>query len=392
MKKSLVLLLGGLQMLGPFTFDTYIAAMPAMAKDLSSSAAGIQMTILVNLIGMATGMFLAGSLSDAVGRRKPILGAVFSYFFASLIISVASDLNTVIAFRFVQGFAGAAAMTVAMAVVRDTTKGEQSAKIYSKMMVVKSIAPIIAPAIGGLILLFTDWRGIFIFLAAVALIIFVWALVSLQESHSPENRVSFTPFAVVRGWGLALSDRYFRISLVANGFTTAGLFAYLSTGSFAVQQDYEMSPQVFSALLVFNGLGLLASSALNTPLLKKYKTLRAFKVGMWLAISAAVAMLSSAALPGYFVVLEIGLLLTFATVGLVTPNSMALAMQNQAKNAGTSAGLQGLVSSASGALAILAITVVVGTSSTNLALFIAASYLLAATSLLMLRRVKSQTL
>ncbi|MEY4424423.1 MAG: hypothetical protein RJB56_50 [Actinomycetota bacterium] len=392
MKKSLVLLLGGLQMLGPFTFDTYIAAMPAMAKDLSSSAAGIQMTILVNLIGMATGMFLAGSLSDSVGRRKPILGAVFSYFFASLIISVASDLNTVIAFRFVQGFAGAAAMTVAMAVVRDTTKGEQSAKIYSSMMVVKSIAPIIAPAIGGLILLFTDWRGIFIFLAAVALVILFWAFLSLKETHSPENRVTFTPFAVARGWGSALSDRYFRISLVANGFTTAGLFAYLSTGSFAVQQDYEMSAQVFSALLVFNGLGLLASSALNTPLLKKYKTVRAFKVGMWLAISAAVAMLSSVALPGNFVVLEIGLLLTFATVGLVTPNSMALAMQNQAKNAGTSAGLQGLVSSACGAVAILTITLVVGTSSTNLALFIAASYLLAATSLLMLRRVKSQTL
>lgn len=389
MKKSLVLLLGGLQMLGPFTFDTYIAAMPAMAKDLSSSAAGIQMTILVNLIGMATGMFLAGSLSDAIGRRKPILGAVFSYFFASLVISVASDLNTVIAFRFVQGFAGAAAMTVAMAVVRDTTAGEQSAKIYSSMMVVKSIAPIIAPAIGGLILLFTDWRGIFVFLAAVALVILCWAFVSLKETHSPENRVAFTPFAVARGWGSALSDKYFRISLVANGFTTAGLFAYLSTGSFAVQQDYEMSPQVFSALLVFNGLGLLASSALNTPLLKKYKTVKAFKVGMWLAISAAVAMLASVALPGNFVVLEIGLLLTFATVGLVTPNSMALAMQNQSKNAGTSAGLQGLVSSACGALAILTITLVVGTSSTNLALFIAASYLLAATSLLMLRRVNT---
>lgn len=130
MKKSLVLLLGGLQMLGPFTFDTYIAAMPAMAKDLSSSAAGIQMTILVNLIGMATGMFLAGSLSDAVGRRKPILGAVFSYFFASLIISVASDLNTVIVFRFVQGFAGAAAMTVAMAVVRHNKRGAISQNLF----------------------------------------------------------------------------------------------------------------------------------------------------------------------------------------------------------------------------------------------------------------------
>ncbi len=377
-------------MLGPFTFDTYIAAMPAMARDLSSSAAGIQMTILVNLIGMASGMFISGSLSDAIGRRRPLLGAVFSYFVASLVISMAADLNTILALRFVQGFAGASAMTIAMAVVRDTTSGEPAAKIYSSMMVVKSIAPIVAPAIGGLILLVTTWRGIFVFLAGVSLSILVWTFFAMKESHRFENRVPFTPFAVVKGWGSALRDSYFRISLVANGFTTAGLFAYLSTGSFAVQQDYEMSPAAFSWLLVFNGLGLITSSALNTPLLKRVKTVRAFKVGMWLAISAATAMLLSASLPGNFVILEIGLLLTFSTVGLVTPNSMALAMENQAKNAGTSAGLQGLVSSACGALAILTITVFVGTSSTNLALFIAVVYLLAASSLLMLRRTQSK--
>lgn len=377
-------------MLGPFTFDTYIAAMPAMAEDLSSSPAGIQMTILVNLIGMASGMFVSGSLSDAIGRRKPLLGAVFSYFVASLVISMAADLNTILALRFIQGFAGASAMTIAMAVVRDTTSGEPAAKIYSLMMVVKSIAPIIAPAIGGLILLFATWRGIFVFLAAVSMIVLVWAFVALKETHRVENRAAFTPFAVAKGWGSAWRDSYFRISLVANGFTTAGLFAYLSTGSFAVQQDYEMSPAAFSWLLVVNGLGLITSSALNTPLLKKVKTVRAFKAGMWLAITAAAAMLLSAVLPGNFVILEIGLLLTFATVGLVTPNSMALAMENQAKNAGTSAGLQGLVSSACGALAILAITVFVGTSSTNLALFIAVVYLLAATSLLMLRRVQAR--
>src|SRR5215213_2139344 len=187
-QRRLIVLLGSIVAIGPLSIDTYLPAFPSMSRSLDASASAVQLTLTACLAGLALGQLFAGPLSDRLGRRRPILAGLSAYVVASLLCALAPDVLTLTALRFVQGFAGAAGLVIAQAVVRDLHSGPAAVRLFSSLMLIIGVAPILAPILGGQILEVTSWRGIFVMLAAFGAIIGLAVAVGLPETLPPERR------------------------------------------------------------------------------------------------------------------------------------------------------------------------------------------------------------
>src|SRR5262245_1336989 len=184
---QLVLVLGALIAMGPLTVDMYLPALPELADDLGATDTGVQLTLTGMLLGLAGGQLLIGPASDALGRRRPLLVGVALHAVTSLLCAMAPDVVSLSAVRVLQGFAGAAISVNAMATVRDLFVGIAAARLLSRLMLVIGAAPVLAPSLGGLILQYTSWRGIFVVLAACALLLVLVAAFGLQETLLPHR-------------------------------------------------------------------------------------------------------------------------------------------------------------------------------------------------------------
>jgi len=390
MKKRTLWLLGALNMIGPFTFDAYLAALPDMSRDLHTTAAGTQVTVLANLAGMTIGMLFGGSLSDSFGRRKPIVWALGLYVLASLAIAGAQSVELVVALRVLQGLSGGAMVSASQAIVRDRTEGNDSARMYSLLMLIKSIAPILAPTVGAMLLLFGSWRTIFLFLAILGAGLWIWSMVSIQESLHEDNKTKFTLKNLTGSWGSIFRDRLFIAGGVGNALGTFALFGYLSTATFALQGDYGLTPVQFGLFMGSNGIALILARSVNTKLLAKRSFHSVYRVGVYVGFVAAVILAFAAVFHGQLWLLMFGLYAMTASLGFMTPNTLNLSVTNHKKNAGAAAGLAGLVGSIAGFLSTSTISTFVGTSSTSLAIYIAIPLALTGTSLLIYRKPKGE--
>src|SRR3954452_15644812 len=198
----LALLLGGLSAFGPLSLDMYLPGLAQLGRELDASASATQLTLTACLAGLALGQLVAGPLSDRLGRRRPLLAGVALYAGASLLCALSPSIAMLILLRFVQGAAGAAGIVIGRAVVRDLYEGDAAARLFSSLMLVGGVAPILAPVIGGQLLHVTDWRGIFVVLAALGTALFAAAFLALPESLPPERR---------SGDGLAGTGRALRL-------------------------------------------------------------------------------------------------------------------------------------------------------------------------------------
>jgi MFS transporter, DHA1 family, multidrug resistance protein len=187
-QRRLIVLLGSIVAIGPLSIDTYLPAFPAMAGALHTSASAVQLTLTACLAGLALGQLVAGSLSDRLGRRRPILVGLCGYVAASLLCAAAPDVLTLTALRFVQGFCGAAGMVISQAVVRDRFSGASAVRMFSSLMLVIGVAPIAAPVLGGQLLALWSWRGIFVALAVIGSLVLLAVATRLTETLPPERR------------------------------------------------------------------------------------------------------------------------------------------------------------------------------------------------------------
>ena len=182
-----ICLLGALSMFAPLSTDMYLPALPSMAHDLSASAAAVALTLTASLVGLGAGQLVAGPLSDALGRRRPVLVGLLVYTASSALCALAPDVWTLSALRLVQGAAGAAGIVIARAVVRDLYSGVEAARFFARLMIVIGLAPILAPIIGGQLLHVTDWRGVFLVLAGIGAVLTVFSWRALAETLPPER-------------------------------------------------------------------------------------------------------------------------------------------------------------------------------------------------------------
>ena len=371
----LVALLGALSMFAPLCTDMYLPALPTMAHSLHASAAALNLTLTASMLGLGCGQLLSGPLSDAYGRRRPVLAGLVVYTASSAGCALCNDVWTLSAVRLLQGAAGAAGIVVGRAIVRDLFEGVEAARLFSRLMIVIGLAPILAPLIGGQLLHVTDWRGIFVTLAAGGALLLAVCLRALPETLPVSLRHHGGGAASMRLMRGLLRDRRFAGLTVIQGLFFAALFSYIAGSSFALENVFGVSPQLFGAIFGVNALGLVAASQLGARYVGRVGPRRLATIGLCgAAVTGAVLLVAVLAHAGLWVVLPCFFSL-MVNYGFVGPNLTALAMAVHPRSAGGASALIGSIQFSAGA-AVAPLVGVAGTrSAVPMVVLIAASVL-----------------
>ncbi|NES26890.1 Bcr/CflA family efflux MFS transporter [Micromonospora terminaliae] len=382
---TLLVLLGTLTAIGPLSLDMYLPAFPAMTRDLGADQAGIQLSLTTCLIGLAVGQFVTGPLSDRWGRRRPVLIGVVAYTLLALACAAAPSAPMLAAARFAQGLAGGMGVVVARAVVRDLYSGRAAAKYFSRLTLVFGVAPVAAPSVGSLVLRFGDWRAVFLTLAGIGLLQSVAVALRLPETLPAERRSTGGLVATARTMRSLVADRVYLGYALTQGFAFAGLFAYISGSSFVFQDVFGVSAAAFSLIFGLNALALVATGQANARLLDRFHPRRLLATALVVGMVAAAGVLTGA-LAGSLAVVAVALFAFVGSLGMVTPNSTALALDAHARHAGTAAALMGAVQSVVGAVAAPLVGLGGEGSAVPMAAVLAAAAALSLTAVLTLAR------
>ncbi len=340
--RRLALILGALTALGPLSIDMYLPALPALTRDLAAGPSAIQLTLTACLVGLALGQAVAGPISDATGRRRPLLVGMVGYAAASALCVIAPTVPVLIALRLVQGAAGGTAIVIARAIVRDRYEGAPAARLFTLLTQISGIAPIAAPLIGGEILRVTSWRGVFVLTAALGSLLVI-AVLTLPETLGPRRRQTGGLTAAVRVVRGLARDREFSAYVLATGLALAAMFAYIAGSPFVVQDVYGRSPQVFSLVFAVNGAGIVAAGALSGRLSARFRARTLFAAGLATSLTGALVQLAAVLARADLPVVLAGLFLVVSGLGLTMPNGTALALSGQPpERAGTASAFLGL--------------------------------------------------
>jgi DHA1 family bicyclomycin/chloramphenicol resistance-like MFS transporter len=338
---GMLVVLGALSAFGPLSTDMYLPGLPAMARDLGVSPSTAQLTLSGCLIGLAIGQLIAGPLSDALGRRKPLLLGLVAYVLASTLCAVSPGIAVLLAARFVQGLAGAAGIAIARAIVRDRSEGVAAARAYAMLMVVTGLGPIVAPIAGGLLLHVTDWRGIFVALAGIGALILVGAAVLIPETLSPEARHSGGLPTTRTAIGILLHDRRYVGHTLACALAFGTLMAYISASPFVLEQIHRLSAQSFSLVFAANGCAILVARQIGASNVGRLGPTAIMRGGLICQLTAATGVLLFTLFDPSLVPLLICLFVAVGSVGAIMPMATALAMQDHPERAGSASGLLG---------------------------------------------------
>lgn len=348
-------ILSGLTATPPLAMDMYLPSLPEVTTSLNAPAATVQLTLTGCLAGMALGQLLVGPMSDRWGRRRPLLTGLVVYVVATALCALAPSVEALVAFRLMQGLAGAAGIVIARAVVRDLYDGVAMARFFSNLMLISGVAPIIAPLIGGQILRVTDWRGVFVVLTVVGIAVTALVWVRLPETLPPAGRHGGGVGEALRSMRALLADRVFTGYTLAGGFAFAALFAYISASPFVIQEIYGASPQTFSLLFGLNSVGLLIAGQINGKVLVGRVGLdKVLAAGLAIVTLAATALLLlSTGVLGHTGLAPVAaaLFVLMTAMGITLPNTQTLALMRTRSHAGSASALLGTSSFLIGAVA-----------------------------------------
>ena len=351
-KLRFALILGGLTAFGPLSIDMYLPALPQLTRELGATAAQAQLTLTAVLLGLAFGQLVAGPVSDAVGRRKPLMAGLVLYIAATVLCALTESIHWLAVFRALQGFGAAAGMVIARASVRDLYSGSEAARFFSSLMLVVGLAPILAPVIGGQVLALTTWRGVFVVLTAFGVLLMLIAALALPETKPPQWRQPARLGATFRTFGMLLAKPSFLGNALAAGLAMAAMFAYVSGSSFVLQNIYGLSPQSYAIVFGLNAIGLVGAGQVNARLVGRVASEARLLLTALSAASVAGAVLVVATLLGLpLPVLLAALFVMIASLGFVMPNTTTLALADHREVSGSASALLGVTQFVVGALA-----------------------------------------
>ena len=372
-RRGLILLLGLLTAFGPMSIDMYLPAFPAIAREFGVTIAAVQYTVAAYMGGLALGQLLYGPLADQYGRKPYLLAGLVLYALASVGCATSASVSSLIGWRVLQAVGGCAGAVLGFAIVRDEFAGNQAARIFSTMLLVMGVAPILAPTVGSMVVARTSWHLIFWVLAGLAALTSAAVALGLPETLPAARR---NPQAVRRAfhtYGRLLGDRAFVGYALTSGLVLGAMFAYIAGSPFVFTQLYGLSTQQYGLLFGLNASGLIAASQLNNWLLRHHSFQQILRGVTWVALLAGLALLGLAGTGwGGLLGLEVPLFVVVSCVGLASPNATAGALQRHAAHAGSAASLLGTLSYSCGTLAALITSALADGTTRPMALSVAA--------------------
>lgn len=387
----IITVLGLLIALGPLTIDMYLPALPRIAGDLSVSSSVVQLTLTGTLAGLAVGQLVVGSLSDSLGRRRPLMAGIVLHMIASLVCLFAPNIVVLGLGRGLQGFGAAAASVVAIAVVGDLYTGTVAATVMSRLMLVLGVAPVIAPSLGAAVLLKASWHWVFAALVVLAGGLLLLAVLALPETLPVSHRRPLHVRNILSTYGELLRDARFVTLVLVAALGMAGLFAYIAAAPFVLQGRYGLDQQTFALVFAAGAVALIGATQANVLLLRRFSpqtiTVSALTVS---AVSAAVFVALALGHIGGLWGFLVPVWLILAAMGLVIPNAPAVALSRHTDAAGTAAALLGAAQFGLGA-AVAPLVGVLGNNEFALALVMVVGSTVALFALLAVGSTPAQT-
>jgi len=382
------LLLGTLAAMGPLTIDMYLPSFPTIVSVFGTTATYVQVSLTACLLGIGIGQLIIGPMSDVHGRKKPLLIALFAYFIASILCVFSPNIGFFIAARFLQGFAAAAGIVISRAVVRDLYSGRELTKFFALLMLINNLAPILAPVLGGGILAFTEWTGVFAVLSAIGFLLFVIVLWRMDETLPEQMRVPSNLSHTLKNFLSLLKNRQFMGYALAQGFIMAGIFAYVAGTPFVYQNIYGVSPQTFSLLFGMNGFGLIIGTQVVGRLTGFVTEKRFLESGLFISITSGTLLLIAVLLNGPLITIVVPIFFFVASIGVIATSSFSLAMEKQGHIAGSASALLGLLPFILGAITAPLVGIAGEETAIPMGAIIFASSLIAVLAYFGLSRVK----
>ena len=329
--------------LGPAAIDMYLASMPQMSTDLKVSYAATQWTLTIFLMTMGLGQLIFGPLSDAYGRRKPLILGIVTYMIAAWMASIATSLEWLITARLFQGLGAATAIVVVMSMVRDVAEEQQAAQLYALLNSIVALGPIIAPAIGGVIGAHYGWQGIMLFLAGLGTLVLINSVFNIPETLQTHQRERIALKSIFLVYINILKQRFFLLQLLALSAVFFFLFAYIGGSSFIYQNNYGLSVEQFGLVFGLTSISLIVGASLSAYLVKKIPLSKLAYLGAFcMSIAGFVCLIAEFFSFGLLGIVS-GIACALLGLGILEATIMALAMNSQAQNLGASAALLGAI-------------------------------------------------
>ena len=351
-KFSLILILGSLAALGPFSIDMYLPGFVDIAKDLNTNESSVALSVSAFFIGISAGQLLYGPLLDKFGRKKPLYFGLALYIFSSFLCLLVTDVNQLIVLRFVQAIGSCATAVASIAMVRDLFTVEESPKVFASLKLVIAVSPMLAPTAGGYLISALGWQYVFVFLGLMAILILLASIFKLPESYKPDPNYSLKPKPILNSFFTVLKAPQFSTYALISSITFSGLFAYVSSSPTVFMKIYEVSKTGYGWIFALLSVAFIGSSQLNSLILRWFSSK---KIVTWALVAQcifSIIFLIFALNDWLNLYLTLGFIALFLScLGFINPNAAALALAPFSKNAGSASALMGALQMGLGALA-----------------------------------------
>lgn len=339
---TLVLILGALSTISPFSIDMYLPGFPAIADDLGTTIDVVQLSLTSYFIGIAAGQLLYGPLLDRFGRKKPLYAGLSIYVIASFGCALIHSADALIWMRFIQAVGGCAGMVAAQALVRDLFPVERIAQAFSWITLVIAISPMIAPAVGSYVAIAFGWQAIFLILAALAALLIASVYFALPNGKGPDRSLSLLPKPVLKNFATVIRQPQFLLYTLAGGIATSAPFAYIAGSADVFMNIYGVSEEEYGWIFAFIAFFIIGSTQLNHFLLRRFTSGQIIKTTLIYQTVVAFMLIGGT---WFFTIGKYELIALTALFlggqGLTNPNANALALAPFSKHAGSAASLVG---------------------------------------------------
>lgn len=390
---KLILILGSLTALGPFSIDMYLPGFAGIANDLNTSVANVSMTLSSYFIGISAGQLLYGPLLDRFGRKKPLFIGLLVYILASLGCVFVTDIDTFIGLRFVQAIGSCAATVASVSMVRDLFPVKDIPKVFSLLMLVVGLSPMLAPTVGGYVTEYYGWHVVFFILMCMGILILLAAEIGLPTTFKPDTSISLKPKPIITNFLTIIKEPQFYTYAFAGSIAFSGLFTYVAASPILFMDIFKVDAKTYGWIFAFMSLSFIGASQLNSFLLKKYSSEQMIFGSLIVQTCVSILFLALAmnSLLGLYETITL-LFLFLACLGISNPNTAGLTLAPFSKNAGSASALMGAIQLGLGALASFAVGVFVKNSMLPMVLIMTVSTVLALIILILGKRNIKKTI